>query len=116
MKNNGAIFYGDSLRVLKDMPDNCVDMCMTSPPYWRLRDYGVEGQLGLEATPQEYVEKLCTVFDEVQRVLKPTGTCFVNLGDKYSGGGLCQIPARFSIEMANRGWILPNEIIWHKRN
>jgi len=145
MENHGVIAYGDCLRVLKDMPDNCVQMCMCSPPFWRLRDYGVEGQLGWEATPQEYVSRLCDVFDEVKRVLKPTGTCWVNLGDSYSrstkGGNqgmyagehpnygpptkveslppkcLVQIPSRFALEMTDgRGWILRNEIIWHKPN
>jgi hypothetical protein len=58
-------------------------MCITSPPYWGLRDYGVDNQLGLEETPEEFVDKLCDVFDEVKRVLKPHGSCWVNLGDSY---------------------------------
>ena len=144
------IIEGDALAVLKTMPDESIDCVITSPPYWALRDYGVAGQLGLEPTFQEYITKLCDIFDEVKRVLKKTGTCWVNLGDTYASGGgkaqeqswvrnngstqghpdnpskaklrssmgksLLQIPARFAIEMSDRGWILRNEIIWHKPN
>src|SRR5437867_1773320 len=80
------------------------------------------GELGLEPYFFQYVEHLCSVFDEVKRVLKPTGTLWVNMGDTYGNGkgatpkSLCQIPNRFAIEMAQRGWILRNEIIWHKPN
>ena len=140
------IMQGDSLEVLKTLPDESVDCAITSPPYWALRDYGCEGQLGLEPTFQEYVDKLCNIFDEVKRVLKKEGTCWVNIGDTYNGNKegktdnkvcdylkntttnlhkkkgdlpdkcLCQIPSRFAIEMTNRGWILRNEIIWYKPN
>jgi len=75
------------LEELKKLPDESVNMCITSPPYWALRDYGVEGQLGLEPTFQEYIGKLCDIFDEVKRVLKNEGTCWVNLGDTYGGSG-----------------------------
>lgn len=136
------IYQGDSLEVLKTFSDESIDCVMTSPPYFCLRDYGIEGQLGLELTYQEYINKLCNIFDEVKRVLKQTGTCFVNMGDSYSNQKtgntetnihkkavqstfkkqkqdvpekcLLQIPARFSIEMTNRGWILRNKIIWYK--
>src|SRR3989337_3228258 len=81
------IICGDSLSVLKTFPDDFVDCVITSPPYWNLRDYNVEGQLGLEPTFQEYIQKLCDIFDEVKRVLKKEGTVFVNLGDTYYGGG-----------------------------
>jgi len=143
MKNK--ILQGDCLDILKTIPDESVDCVVTSPPYWALRDYGVVGQLGLESTFQEYITKLCDIFDEVKRVLKKEGTCWVNIGDTYGGTGnkgnskdpkykegrngqvkainksatqksLCQIPSRFAIEMSNRGWILRNEIIWHKPN
>jgi len=69
------------------LPDNSVDCCVTSPPYWGLRDYGVHGQLGLEKTPEEYIEKMVKVFDEVWRVLKPKGTLWLNIGDSYAGNG-----------------------------
>jgi len=159
------ILKGDALEVLKTLPDESVDCVITSPPYWALRDYGVDGQLGLEPTFQAYINKLCDIFDEVKRVLKKEGTCWVNIGDTYMGNSsysakgrqgfgndkvgminkkqwldpknptptklrarehvesgqiieksLCQIPSRFAIEMTNRGWILRNEIIWHKPN
>jgi len=81
------IYNMDVLHALKQMPDESVDMQITSPPYWALRDYGVEGQIGLEPTFDEFVTKLCDIFDEVKRVLKKDGTCWVNLGDTYYGGG-----------------------------
>lgn len=68
------------------LDDNSVDCCVTSPPYWALRNYGVAGQIGMEETPELYVQALVTVFEEVRRVLKPTGTCWINLGDTYYGG------------------------------
>jgi site-specific DNA-methyltransferase (adenine-specific) len=69
-------------------------MVVTSPPYWNLRDYGVEGQLGLEPTFEEYIRKLCDIFDEVKRVLKKTGTCWVNLGDTYASQGGSDRPGK----------------------
>jgi len=145
MMEVNKIIQGDALEVLKTFPDAFVDCVITSPPYWNLRDYNVEGQLGLEPTFQEYIQKLCAIFDEIKRVLKKEGTCFVNLGDTYSGNKegktdnkvsqylkensqgihkkatiqekcLCQIPARFAIAMTDRGWILRNKIIWQKPN
>jgi len=77
----------DALTHLKAMPDECVDCVVTSPPYYGLRDYGAAGQIGLEKTPEEYVAALVSVFAEVRRVLKPKGTCFVNLGDSYASTG-----------------------------
>mgnify|MGYP000944361825 CR=1 FL=1 len=141
------IIQGDSLEILKTLPSESVDCVVTSPPYWALRDYGVDGQLGLETSFQEYIIKLCDIFDEVKRVLKSSGTCWVNIGDTYNGNKenktdkkvsshlkettknlhkkkslelqtkcLLQIPSRFAIEMCSRGWILRNEIVWHKPN
>jgi DNA modification methylase len=78
------ILQGDCLQVLKGMDDKSVQMCVTSPPYYGLRNYGVEGQIGLESTPDEYVAKLVAVFHEVKRVLKDDGTLFLNLGDSYA--------------------------------
>ncbi len=196
------ILHGDCLVKLKEIDEKSVNMCMTSPPYWALRDYGtaswdggdkncdhianpkatkkfgneefnknrpsreetktagyyenvcpkcgarrIDKQLGLEPTFEEYVNKLCDIFDQVKRVLRDDGTCWVNMGDTYSGTSskgdyrdpkykegrngqsislnaktslpskcLLMIPMRFAIEMANRGWILRNTIIWHKPN
>lgn len=146
-----TILHGDVVHRLQHLPSASVDCIVTSPPYYALRDYGVEGQLGLEPTFEKYIEKLCDIFDEAKRVLKIDGTCWVNLGDTYarsmpkkkgdfgknskaaknlddtsamrgiknqtiSDKCLIQIPSRFAIEMVNRGWILRNEIIWHKPN
>jgi len=81
------IVCGDALTVLRTMPDEVVQTCITSPPYWGLRDYRVEGQLGLEKTPEEYVAKMVQVFREVRRVLKSDGTLWLNLGDSYANDG-----------------------------
>ena len=87
MKYENQIIQGDSLEVLKTLDSEIVDCCITSPPYWGLRDYGVEEQLGLEKTPEEYVANMVRVFSEVKRVLKKEGTLWLNLGDTYWGGG-----------------------------
>lgn len=79
------IIQGDCLEVLKTMETGSIDCIVTSPPYWSLRDYGVEGQLGLEPRFQDYIEKLLIIFDECKRVLKNEGTLWVNLGDTYAG-------------------------------
>lgn len=143
-----TIIQGNSLSLLQEMPNDCVDCVITSPPYWNLRDYRVSGQIGSEASFLEYLTTLLSVFNEVKRVLKPTGTCFVNLGDVYGGSGngiskspgkrnhlstyantqsrllnstqfskcLLLLPERFAISMIDSGWILRNQIIWHKPN
>ena len=80
-----SILVGDAVARLRELPDGVARTCVTSPPYWGLRDYGNDGQLGLESTPQEFVENLCKVFDEVWRVLADDGTVWVNLGDSYIG-------------------------------
>ncbi|HMM81526.1 MAG TPA: site-specific DNA-methyltransferase [Pyrinomonadaceae bacterium] len=123
---------------------------VTSPPYWRLRDYGIAAQLGREATPYMYVQNLLKVFNEIRRVLKPSGTCWVVIGDRYFSSNndlkkrvrsnsflnlskrerfeelktifhipltsLCMLPSRFALGMMKKGWILRNELIWHKPN
>jgi DNA modification methylase len=144
MLTTTKIATGDALTVLRLMPSESVQCCITSPPYWLLRDYGVEGQIGLEPAPDDYIQRLCEVFDEVKRVLQDDGTCWVVMGDTYFGSGkgagcdrpmlenfrfrrkpkerggtpkcLAQIPSRFGIEMCRRGWILRNRIIWLKSN
>ena len=80
------LLNGDALTHLKNLPDESVDCVMTSPPYWALRDYGIEGQLGLEPTFDLYIKHLVDIFDQVKRVLKKSGTCFVNMGDTYGSG------------------------------
>ncbi|WP_220816201.1 DNA-methyltransferase [Pseudomonas paralcaligenes] len=79
------ILVGDCLQLLRGLPDRSVHCCVTSPPYFGLRDYGVEGQIGLEETPAEFIARLVDVFREVRRVLRDDGTCWVNMGDSYAG-------------------------------
>lgn len=158
------IIIGDCRIEIPKLDDNSIDCIMTSPPYWGLRDYGHSDQLGLESTPEEYLENMLHVFDLVKPKLKDVGNCFVNLGDTYYGSWgnygnrpeltgathnqrdkntdsfdrpgiginvkpptsnkhdiikhkcLCMIPQRFAWGMIERGWILRNEIIWHKPN
>lgn len=139
------ICHGDSLTVLKSFPDEFIDCIVTSPPYYGLRNYGVEGQIGIEKTPQEYISNLMKIMNECKRVLKKTGSLWVNIGDSYGGTGdkkgykdpkykegrngqdssltknlnpksLLGIPERFVIAMTDSGWIRRNTIIWHKPN
>lgn len=81
------ILQGDSLERLRELPDESVHVCVTSPPYYGLRDYGVDGQIGLEETPEQYVDRLVAVFREVRRVLRADGTLWLNIGDSYAGSG-----------------------------
>lgn len=81
------IIQGDALEELQRLPSESVDCCVTSPPYYQLRDYGCDGQIGLEETVEEYIDKLVAVFREVRRVLKKDGTLWVNIADSYAGSG-----------------------------
>jgi DNA modification methylase len=110
------IHVGDNITNLKNLADSSVDLCVTSPPYYNLRDYQNAGQIGVENTVDDYVENLCKVFDEVYRVLKPTGSCWVNIADTYDKKRLLQVPSRFEIAMSDRKWYLRNEVIWNKPN
>ena len=84
-KHINTILCGDALETLKDFPDESINCCITSPPYYGLRDYHKKGQIGREATVEEYLDRLVAVFREVRRVLKKDGTCFLVLGDSYAG-------------------------------
>ena len=81
------VIEGDALATLRTLAGESVHCCITSPPYWSLRDYGCKGQIGLEKTPDEYVARLVAVFREVRRVLRADGTAWLNLGDSYASGG-----------------------------
>src|SRR3990167_5278449 len=146
MSDLNRIIQGDALEELKKLPSESVNSVITSPPYFALRDYGMKGQIGMEATYQEFLKKLVYVFNEVKRVLKKDGTCFVNLGDSYASLGkvggdidddsgmdiergrsrikkgsyaekcLMLIPHRFAIAMIDSGWILRNTLPWIKPN
>jgi DNA modification methylase len=111
-----TLHVGDSLAVLKALPDEYVNCCVTSPPYWGLRDYGVGGQLGLESTPEEYVARMVEVFREVRRVLRSDGVCWLNLGDSTRSKQLLGIPWRVAFALQADGWTLRQDCIWHKPN
>jgi len=140
------LLHGDNRQILKTLPDQSVHCIVTSPPYFGLRDYGVDGQIGLEETPAAYVTELVTVFRECWRVLRDDGTLWCNLGDSYAGSGkggqsddkrsenwqpvygnkgktyglkpkdLIGIPWRVALALQDDGWYLRSDIIWHKPN
>jgi DNA modification methylase len=141
--NKYQLHIGQALTILKTLPPESVNCCVTSPPYWNLRDYGVEGQLGLEATPEEYVCKMVEIFREVRRVLRDDGNVWLNLGDCYSAGtrdynsfrrdrhhvcvphvlpsglkpkNLVGIPWAVAFALREDGWYLRSDIPWIKRN
>lgn len=140
------ILQGDALKILQGLDAESVNCCVTSPPYFRLRDYGVKGQIGLEETPDDYISRLVEVFREVKRVLRNDGTVWVNIGDSYSGSGkggqsegkrsenwqpeysnkgkcyglkpkdLIGIPWMLAFALRSDGWYLRQDIIWQKPN
>ena len=114
MIERDKIICGDALDKLTTLDAKSVQCCVTSPPYWLCRTYDNDGQLGQEDTIEEFIDKLADVFDEVWRVLKDDGVLWVNLGDKYVDKDLLGMPWMFALEMKKRGWILRNDIIWHK--
>jgi DNA modification methylase len=111
-----VIHNEECLQGLKKLPAKCVDMCITSPPYYNLRDYKTNRQIGIEESVDSFVNNLCDIFEEIKRVLKDEGVCWVNIGDTYRNKALLQVPSRFEIEMVRRGWHLRNEVIWSKPN
>ena len=143
---NAYVAVGDVDRIIAMMPNDSVQCVVTSPPYWGLRDYGVDGQIGVEESPDEYVERIVNVFAGVRRVLRKDGTVWLNLGDSYNGSGgaggeynpggrregqpkykgrnwsglkpkdLVGIPWRVALALQADGWWLRQDIIWHKSN
>lgn len=140
-----VIFQGDAETILRRLPEKSVRCCVTSPPYWGLRDYGVKGQIGLEATVDKFIDSLVDVFEEVKRVLSDDGTLWLNIGDSYTSGGrtwrapdkknparamsvrpdtpeglkpkeLIGVPWRLAFALQKKGWYLRSDIIWHKPN
>jgi DNA modification methylase len=93
-----------------------VNLIVTSPPYWQLRDYGVDNQLGQETKPEQYIENLVSALDRWEEFLHPEGSVFLNIGDKYKNKSLVGIPGRFAKAARDRGWIIRNHIIWAKEN
>ena len=110
------LIIGDALTTLRKFDDGVFDCCVTSPPYYKLRDYTVEGQLGQEKTPEEYIYNLDVILGEVYRVLKPQGTLWLNLADTYHNKELLCIPWRVAWSVRYTGWKLRQDIIWHKTN
>lgn len=111
------ILKGDCRKTLQSLPGKSINTCITSPPYWGLRDYGEGEQLGLEETPEAFVENLVEVFREVKRVLRDDGTVWLNLGDTFlPNKQLGCIPFKVAIALQQDGWILRQDIIWHKPN
>jgi site-specific DNA-methyltransferase (adenine-specific) len=140
-----SIYQGDAAEVLKRLPGNFFRCVVTSPPYWGLRDYGSAGQIGAEEDPDEYVQRLVVVFDEVRRLLRDDGTFWLNIGDCYTSGNrnyrapdkknpvramsyraktpsglkpkdLVGIPWRIAFALQRSGWYLRSDIIWEKPN
>ena len=109
-----TIHQGDVRTVLPTLDAKSVQCVITSPPYWGLRDYGVDGQIGLEATPDAYVKTLVAVFREVRRVLRDDGTVWLNLGDSFLDKQLTGIPWRVAFALQADGWYLRSDIIWAK--
>jgi DNA modification methylase len=119
-----TILTGDALATLRDIPGSSVDCVVTSPPYFQLRDYGTRGQLGMEATVSGWVANLREVSREVARVLTPTGSLWLNLGDSFSRHskygvppkGLILAPERLLLALAQDGWLVRTKVIWAKTN
>ncbi len=139
------LLVGDSRDRLQELDEASVQCCITSPPYFGLRDYGVDGQIGAEPELSSYLDHLCEVFEGVRRVLKPDGTLWLNLGDSYTSGGrtwrdadrknaargmsyrpptpaglkrkdLIGVPWRLAFRLQDLGWYLRTDIVWHKPN
>ncbi len=109
-----CFLLGDALSVLKKIPSESIDIVLTSPPYFHKRIY-LEGGIGMEASMEEYIEDLLKVFLEVRRVVKRTGSFWLNIGDSYKDKGLLNLPYRVAIRMQDeQGWILRNTVIWDK--
>ena len=136
---------GDSAKVLARLPDGVFQTCVTSPPYWSLRNYSIEGQIGLEKSLDSYLKKLVAVFEQVRRVLREDGTLWLNIGDSYTSGGrtwrapdrknpvramderpptppglkskdLIGVPWRLAFALQAAGWYLRADIVWNKPN
>ena len=108
------LIEGDAQRILAMFPDECLDCCVTSPPYWGHRAYA-GGGIGLETTFGQYIDDLLAIVSQVRRVLKPAGSFWLNIGDTYHKESLVGIPWRVAIAMTDKqGWILRNSVIWNK--
>ncbi len=112
-----SIQTGDCFEVLEELPESSIHMCMTSPPYYGLRDYDVDGQIGLEETLDEYIDRLVRVGDALRRVLREDGSWWLNLGDSYAGDKQKMlVPHRVAIALQSNGWVVRNDVTWVKPN
>lgn len=112
-----SLFVGDALEIAQELPDWAANCIVTSPPYFGLRDYGNDGQYGAESSPAEYVETMRALFSELSSALTEDGTLWLNLGDTYDKDkNLLGIPWQVAFALQRDGWILRNDIIWHKPN
>ena len=108
------LLLGDAYQVLQEIPDSSIDCVMTSPPYWRKREYE-NGGIGCEKDFRDYIRHLVQIFFEVKRVLKPAGSFWLNIGDSYYRKNLLGIPWRIALELIDHhGWILRNAVVWNK--
>jgi site-specific DNA-methyltransferase (adenine-specific) len=110
------MYQGDCLDKMRDIPDASVHCVVTSPPYWALRDYDVEGQHGLEQDLETWLDKMVEVFNEVWRVLRDDGTLWINIGDNYIDGDLQGQPWELALALKADGWILRSDCVWNKPN
>lgn len=115
-KFKNAILDGEATKVLSTLPENLIDCTVTSPPYYRQRNYPDPEQVGQESDPHQYIDKLVAIFAEVRRITKATGSLWLNLGDKYENGRLLGLPWRVALALADEGWILRSDCIWQKPN
>lgn len=111
-----TIMHHDAVEGLRKLPDSSVNSVVTSPPYYKQRDYSTPLQVGNETTPLKYINRLREVFNECYRVLRDDGTLWLNLGDKYEDGDLLGMPWRAALALKDDGWLLRSDIIWHKPN
>ncbi len=114
------ILHGDVFACLESINDNTIAVAITSPPYWKQRDYGFKGQVGQESTPEEYIGRLLVIFSKLRQKMRGDGVFFLNIGDKYlhqyGKSHLLQIPYRLAYHMLKDGWYLEDIIIWYKPN
>jgi hypothetical protein len=110
------VLQGDVREVYRQLEDHSIDCVITSPPYWRQRDYGVAGQIGQEGSPEEYAKEIAHVFSLLWDKLKTTATVFLNIGYKYENEEFLLVPEMVAWEMRKVGYVLKNKIIWHKPN
>ncbi len=112
--NTPLVLVGDVIRALRKLPPKSVDVIVTSPPYYKQRKYGVLGEIGQEKNPKDYIDRMVEVANGLRRVLKNSGSYFLNIGDKFISKNQQLIPFRVAARMQENGWIVRNIIVWHK--